>query len=449
MARPSDKPNSDPMAAVVIPIGILVIVTIIWVANQEGLYYGAAKMAYWMLAPFSWMDKVQEYRLSIMRDVVALPDPFVAMGWAAAAWRAPSAILAIICFYAAWKSMKNPILKMRGPITVDALLRYQAQVHSPIAPIVPIAMDIHKNLDERFHESYHPHEVVQKFNLAKADGTLDREKCERYFIGQLGSRIYRPGLDDSNTIFADRLNNYEKAIFAMLAPLAIKIKEGLPEYIELRDALNYSAVNETQTPDLRLAQKMFDEYRAHPKLNNLFRAFHFSNTYLMQLYLLAKRSGKVTTADWVGWLRPNAHQLYVALNTAGRNVAFTESGGVFAHWKFERKCQTDKRMPVLPAVVDAIDDLHSEWEFWKKSDKRVTEETLWGRMDDGAKNDQDLFRRYVSEILTQRSGPLPEPGSDTLFDSDESQARKSKEDEALAKMMSGLAHEFPQSNDPA
>lgn len=445
MATVQDRPNSpDPLDWVAIPVGIVILLVILWLMKGESLYYGAGKMAYYMLWPFQFISGVQEFRLSITSDIVRPPSPEKVFLWTSAAWYVPSAILGIVCARLAWNAHKHPIKKMKGKLSVDALMRFQAQVHSPIAPIVPIAKDLHKNLDPRFHEAYHPHEVVEKYELALPDGTLDREKAENYFLSQLGSRVYRPALDDPNMIFADRLNDYEKTIFAMLAPLAIKVKEGLGDYQKLCDALNYSAVNATQTPNLTLANELYLEYRANPKLNNLFKTHHFSVTYLMQLYMLAKRAGKISTAHWVGWLRPNANALYAALNTAGRKTPFTESAGAYAQWMFELECQKKKRMPIQPCVIGAVDALKEEWEFWKTADQRVTEETLWGKMHtDQSQLDQDLFRRYVTDILAPRMSSPPSAGNDLPFDVQESAARKQREDAEIASLMAGIKQEFP------
>jgi hypothetical protein len=446
MAQKGGNDNSvDPAAFIVIPLGLLVLMGVFWMMNKHGLYYGAGKMAYYMLWPFSFIPGVDAYRSGVVTSILTeAPDAGLTASWANAAWRAPALLLGLLCLKMAYNGFNHPIKRMKGKLSVDALLRHQASIHSPIAPIVPIAKDMHKNLDPRFHEPFHPHEVVANEGFLNPDlKTLDREKMENYFIRQLGTRVYRPGLDSPDIVFADRLNDYEKAIFAMLAPLAIKIKDGLPEYNKLCDALNYSAVNSTQTPDLRLANELYQAYRTHPKLNNLFRRHHFSTTYLMQLYILAKRAGKIATSHWVGWLRPNANSLYAALNCAGRETPFTEAAGAFNHWRFEIKCGKENMMPVLPVVVGAMVGLQDEWDFWRDADQRETEETLWGKMDGKEGSDHDLFRRYVSEVLTAKQGFVPQAGDDNIFDQNESAARRLQEEKDLSAMMSGVSQSLP------
>jgi hypothetical protein len=439
MARGNDRQqnSTDEMALIVIPIFIIFILIVGWMTWRHGLYFYSGKMAYWMLWPLDWIQGVHDYRRGIVTHMADLPDPGLVVEWVGNAWRLPSALVGAIAIVCGVKAFKHPILSLKGPLSVDALMRYQAQVHSPIAPIVPIAKSIHKNEDERFHESYHPHEVVERFNLVNKDRSLNKDAAEKYFLAQLGKRVYRPGLDDPNTIFADRLSNYEKTMFALLAPLAIHMKDGLDEYNALNDALNYSAVNSTQTPNLTLANEIYAKYRSHPQLNALFRRHHFSTTYLMQLYILAKRAGKVTTSHWVGWLRPNVSTLYVALNTAGRETPFTESAGAFAHWKFELECVKKNMMPILPCVVGAIVGLEEEWEFWKEADPRETPETLWGRMTtEQSARDLDLFRKFVTEkLIPQHAVPA---GANSLFDQEESASRKKFEDDQLTKIMSGV-----------
>lgn len=451
MAKRPQENGSDLSGLYVIPVLLVVLAVIFWMANGKDLYYGAAKMAYWMLTPFDMIDAVHQYRSSIPRDVMQPPSPWKFFEWTTSAWRVPAFLLGAFAIYIAQKAWRHPIGKetggLRGRLTVDALMRYQAQIHSAIAPIVPIAKDLHKRTDPRFHPPWHPHEVVEKFKLAKPDGDLDREKAEKYLISQLGTRVYRPGIDKSDTVFADRMNPWEKTMLALLAPPAIKGKAGLPEYRELLDKLNYSAVNATQTPDLRLANDKFLEYRAHPLINNLWRSHHFSVTYLMQVYKLAKRAGRVTTADFLGWLRPNANGLYAALNSVGRQRnAFTECAGAHEHWEHEKEChRLGNRISVLPVVASSLMELEKEYNFWRTAYAGDTEESLWGRMTkEQSKLDSELFRQHVVDLLTPHMQNLPPPGDDTEFDIEQAAARRDHENKQLNDLMAGAKSAFPE-----
>lgn len=454
MARRGEQsPNADISGFFVIPILILAVFVILWFAAGPTLYYGSAKMAYWMLWPLDLIGGVHEYRLDIIRDVVNPPSPGKFFEWTSNAWRLPAFAVGCLALRMGWKAWQHPISKpkggLRGRLSVDALLRFQAQIHSPLAPIVPIAKEMSKNKDPRFHPPWHPNEVVEQFGLLKDDGSLDREKAEKYFLKQLGTRVYRPGIDKSSTIFADRLNDWEKVIFALFAPTAVKGKEGLDEYRALLDQLNYSAVNDTQTPDLRLANAKYQEYRDHPLLNNLWRSHHFSVTYLMQIYKLSKRAGKVTTADFVGWLRPNANALYAALNSVGRQrTAFTECAGAHEHWEHEQKCARRNRVPILPVVVAALKSLEEEWEFWRTAHAGETQESLWGRMtQEQARLDTDLFRQHVVDLLKPQMQGAPKPGTDSDFDLDEMNGRRSYEDAQMSNLMGGIQNAFPKNEE--
>jgi len=452
MARNAQTPNADVSGIYVIPLLLLGLFIVLWMVMGQGLFYGSGKMAYYMLWPLDLIDAVHAYRVQIIHDIVQPPSPGRFFEWTSNAWRAPSALLACIAFRLAWTASQHPIGKqtggLKGRLSVDALMRFQASIHSAIAPIVPIAKTLHKNEDQRFHEPWHPHEVVDKFGLAKENGDLDHEKAEHYLLSQLGTRVYRPGIDKSDTIFADRLNDWEKAVFAMLAPAAVHGKEGLGEFRELLDKLNYSAVNATQTPDLRLANEQYQKYRAHPLLNNLWRSHHFSVTYLMQVYKLCKRAGKVTTAEFVGWLRPNANGLYAALNSVGRQrTAFAECAGAHEHWEHEQKCQRLNRISVLPVVVASLKSLEDEYNFWRTANAGETPETLWGRMTpEQSRLDTDLFREHVVDLLGV-GRQVPAPGAESEFDAGEAVARREFEDSQMTKLMAGSKAAFPTQED--
>jgi hypothetical protein len=448
MSRQMQNSETDTTGIIVVPLLVFALLAIIWYSAGPTLYYGSAKMAYWMLWPLDLIGAVHEYRQQIITDVVQLPSVGKFVEWTGNAWRVPAFFVALIAFNLARRAWSHPIGKetggLRGRLSVDALLRYQAQIHSPIAPIVPIAKDMHKNEDQRFHEPWHPHEVVERFGLANKDGDLDKEKGELYLVSQLGTRIFRPGIDKSDSVFADRLNDWEKAIFALLAPPAINGKAGLDEYRKLLDKLNYSAVNATQTPDLSLANDMYQKYRDHPQLNNLWRSHHFSVTYLMQIYKLSKRAGKVTTADFLGWLRPNANGLYAALNSVGRQrTAFTECAGAHEHWEHEQKCQRLGRVSILPVVVSALQSLEDEYIFWRGANAGETLETMWGKMtQDQARIDTDLFRQHVVDMLEPHMSAPPKPGSETEFDVAEAAARRDHQDKQMSNIMSGAKSAF-------
>lgn len=451
MSKGQGQGQGDPNAPFVIPVILVVILIAGWMVMREKLYYYAGKMAWFMTKPLDGIGDYAQYRQSIVTQIMNPPDFGLFVTWANSGFRIFGFVMAGICFYSAYKAWFHPYLKMRGQLSVDALMQFQAQVHDPIAPILHLSKTLNQNLDERYHEAYHPHEVVQKFNLANPDGTLNRERAENYFLGQLGTRVYRPGIDNGEIVFADRMNSWEKAIFAMLAPLAIHIKDGLPEYKKLRRALNRSACNDDNMPDLSLANEQYQKYRAHPLLNNLFYTHHFSTTYLFQLYQLAKRAGGFSTADWVGWLRPHATGLYMCLNCSGRSVAFTEAAGPFAQWKYEVKCKNEGKgedegfMPILPMVIGAVDALAEEYAFWLQADQGVTEETLWGKMQnraDGTSPDAELFRRYVTDILHVQPPPLA-ADEETMFDAEQAQARRAAEDIQISRAMSGARTAFP------
>lgn len=499
MAAEQRPGGGDGLGIVIVPLLLCLGVWAIWHFNRAGLYYYSAKMAYYMLWPGQFVSFVADYRRQILVDVLHKPDPLQVIVWVNAAWFVPATLFSACCLWLAKKRWSHPIVRMKGSLSVDALISYQAQIHSPIAPIAPIARDLHRNLDPRWHESYKPYEAIEKFGLhipdadAEPEATpeeeaedaeddsqlwqappeqadrppkssasyppLVREKVENYFLKQLGRRVYHPGIDapfvgsddhsKPGSVCADKFNNYEKAMFALFAPLALKGKRGFDEYYALRDRLNRSAVNSTQTPTLSLANAQYQTYRADPKLNALFERHHFSTTYLMQLFTLAKRAGRVTTAEFLGWLRPNAHNLFVALETVGRKVAFTESGGSYCHWMFEKHCNLKKRTPILPCVTPAVLALEHEWQVHHESSHRETEETIWGRIRNDSRGisvDHELFSRYVKDVLyagSEKPAPPIAEGEESVFDQEEGTARRqalekmrAAEDDALRKMMS-------------
>src|SRR5688572_14194832 len=130
MAKQSQPNDVDTSAFIVVPIMILVLLAIFWMVAGPTLYYGAAKMAYWMLWPLDMIRGVHEYRMQIAVDVVQPPTVGLTLEWTGNAWRLPSLIVGLVAFNLARKAWMHPIGRetggLRGKLSVDALMRYQA-----------------------------------------------------------------------------------------------------------------------------------------------------------------------------------------------------------------------------------------------------------------------------------------------------------------------------------
>jgi hypothetical protein len=72
---------------------------------------------------------------------------------------------------------------------------------------------------------------------------------------------------------------------------------------------------------------------------------HWEYTYLFELFVQAKRRGKIPDSEF-RWLKPADRVLWYVLNTVGRFTPHTDSAAAFNMHAFERRCARRKRWPV-------------------------------------------------------------------------------------------------------
>jgi hypothetical protein len=151
---------------------------------------------------------------------------------------------------------------------------------------------------------------------------------------------------ENATNFTDRFTPQAKVIYALLCAYAFGGAEGKSDYRKLSDALNRSCVGHPNgLPNLSLAQAMYSKYRNNGSAKKLFSVHHWENTYLFQLFLIAKRNGKATHTDFI-WLKPQDRILFYTLNTVGRKTPPVEAAAAFAMNDFEQQCAKLELLPL-------------------------------------------------------------------------------------------------------
>jgi len=73
------------------------------------------------------------------------------------------------------------------------------------------------------------------------------------------------------------------------------------------------------------------------------------------MLVLARKEGVLATADFL-WLKPTDRLLWFMLNSVGRQTAFAEVSGPFAHWNVE---QAMGRRLMVPMVEEAVNGLEA------------------------------------------------------------------------------------------
>jgi hypothetical protein len=363
----------------------------------------------------------------------------------------------------------------------DDLLRGISRVFTGTAPILHIRRDIAAHKDPKWARQRFPEEVLFEDRVA-GDPLVGREPkdpsklvvkpdvIERWLRGiepssgcpaaqtsKDGKRrrsrtlgwqlvdladpadrlLFKPDRPVASESFVDRFSDVGKVMFGLLCAHAFGGKEGIDDWRKARDQLNNSCRGAKHgLPNLTVAQWLVDKYRHNDLARKLFAVHHWEYTYLFELFVQAKRRGKIPDSEF-RWLKPADRSLWYVLNTVGRFTPHTESAAAFNMHAFERKCARRKRWPlringaterIEPSIYvkGAVQGLVLEFERWVAGTDENDDE--WWK---------DRHEWVVSSRMVAQAGAAPAaPGnteaarqlSATTFDQTQSAARARAEE---------------------
>lgn len=189
-----------------------------------------------------------------------------------------------------------------------------------------------------------PHEFCLEHNLLKNSDTewlssLYPEKAAAVFASQLG-----PIWDGYQNLSA-----INRCLFGLFAA------QVAGDRTQVMDALEKISLSATpgEKPDFSAGLALAEKYHDHEKVVNVVSKHAYTYTILYQLLLTARENGILPSA-WFIWLRPLNRTLYYALNSAGREVSWAESAGVFSHWKAETVKGESIKTPYVQSAVFAL-----------------------------------------------------------------------------------------------
>jgi intracellular multiplication protein IcmP len=146
------------------------------------------------------------------------------------------------------------------------------------------------------------------------------------------------------------LPEYQKALFAIFSAKAMQDGKSADRLIEQisRSAGSGGKLN-------------FNGYlpllRKHVRSKVVGRACSphgYVYTVLASMLEAARNDGVVATAQFL-WLKPLNRQLWYMLNSVGRQTAFCEVAGPFAHWVVEKRLRRPLKVPQVETAVSALD----------------------------------------------------------------------------------------------
>lgn len=181
--------------------------------------------------------------------------------------------------------------------------------------------------------------IIQHKENGKTDVSLNEGGAYRVFALQLGLAWAGPErlpihIQALYAIFLSRANHDRKNADDLLAQIATS---------STSDKLNFTGVKELVAKHKTSKQARFAEQKHAYVL-----------TVMATLLELARTDGVLATAEFL-WLKPLDRQLWYMLNAVGRQTAFPEIGGVYAHWIAEKKLDRAMKVPMVESAVKALD----------------------------------------------------------------------------------------------
>jgi intracellular multiplication protein IcmP len=169
--------------------------------------------------------------------------------------------------------------------------------------------------------------------------SLARAEAYQIFAAQLGS--YWLGVD--------KLNVHTRALFAIFALCAHH------EQDKARRLLNQVAIS-SASGELNFTgvDEIVRKYQDTLPVKRLLENHAYVMTFMASMLILARQDGVLASADFL-WLKVVDRPLWYMLNSVGRQTAFIEISGPFAHWMAERKLGRKISVPMVEEAVKALD----------------------------------------------------------------------------------------------
>jgi intracellular multiplication protein IcmP len=198
-----------------------------------------------------------------------------------------------------------------------------------------------------------PMEFARKYDLLKKNDLilenatpglemtagLRRGDAKRIFTLQLGP--FWNGFDNTPlhvqalaAVFMARMNRDKAAASEILYSMDTSFAAGKLQ------AKNVSAV--------------LKKYQDTEIVQDIFVKHAYLLTIMASLLTVARQDGVVPSSEFL-WLKSTDRRLWYMLNCIGRQTAFAEVGGPFAHWRAEQSMNRSSRAPMIDEAIKALE----------------------------------------------------------------------------------------------
>ena len=249
----------------------------------------------------------------------------------------------------------NTAHNFKSTYSIRSLVQHEKQTWPQLTPIVGLDL-LKEDIDSgRWAMAMTPMQFCKKHRLIhevrperqpgmsrkqwnKVDVVLHKGLANQLFVLQLGAvwsgaehiPLYAQALF---AIFAARINQDTGSATTLLHQLALSSAS----------SLNFSGVS-----------ALWKKHQNTKLVKTIIASHAYVYTVLASMLEKAREDGVQTTADFL-WLKPLDRTLWYVLNCVGRQTAFVEVAGVFAHWLAEKEAGIKLLVPMVETATQALD----------------------------------------------------------------------------------------------
>jgi intracellular multiplication protein IcmP len=111
-----------------------------------------------------------------------------------------------------------------------------------------------------------------------------------------------------------------------------------------------TSAKDTKQLDFSGVRELVAKYSQSKSLIWVLKRHAYRGTMLASLLEIARTDGVLATSEFL-WLKPVDRQLWYMLNSVGRQTAFIEVSGLFAHWLAEKAFKCPLKTPMVREAV--------------------------------------------------------------------------------------------------
>ena len=194
-----------------------------------------------------------------------------------------------------------------------------------------------------------PMEFAKKHNLldisisaGKPVATVNRARAHQHFISQMGPR------------WEGNLQNFPPYIIALFAIFASKANHDTKGAAALMRQISESSYNGNKKLNFSGSYALLGKHVKSMKVARAVGAHAYLLPAMASMLEAARDDGVIATPEFL-WLKPTDRRLWYMLNSVGRQVAFTEVGGPFGHWKVEKRLRRPLKTPMVEEAITALE----------------------------------------------------------------------------------------------